>query len=57
MNEQQKFWALDYANEYVKKNNSFDEHKGVEAWSSMLPSLRVQRSTVSVNPTIWLKYP
>lgn len=36
MNEQQKFWANTYADEYIKKNNQFDRDKGVAAWKLML---------------------
>lgn len=36
MNEQQKFWAKTYANEYIEKNSQFDREKGVAAWKLML---------------------
>jgi len=36
MNEQQKFWADTYADEYIKKNSQFDREKGVAAWKLML---------------------
>ena len=36
MNEQQKFWAKTYADEYIKKNSQFDREKGVSAWKLML---------------------
>lgn len=39
MNEQQKFWANTYANEYIKKNSQFDQEKGVAAWRLMLEKL------------------
>lgn len=39
MNEQQKFWANKYADEYINKNNKFDCEKGVEAWKIMLKNL------------------
>jgi pseudaminic acid biosynthesis-associated methylase len=36
LNEQQNFWATDYALEYIKKNNSFNKELGVEGWIKML---------------------
>lgn len=36
MNEQQNFWAHDYAQEYIRKNSEFDQELGVEAWRKML---------------------
>ena len=36
LNEQQKFWAHDYAREYIEKNKNFDAELGVEAWREML---------------------
>lgn len=36
MNEQQSFWANDYANDYIKKNLEFDSKLGEEAWLKML---------------------
>ena len=36
MNEQQKFWAENYADEYMIKNNQFDREAGVSAWNLML---------------------
>jgi SAM-dependent methyltransferase len=36
LNEQQNFWANDYASEYIQKNNKFDEKLGVEGWQKML---------------------
>jgi hypothetical protein len=36
MNEQQNFWANDYAQEYIKKNSSFNQKLGVECWKEML---------------------
>lgn len=38
MNEQQKFWANDYAQEYIKKNSSFNQKLGQECWEKMLAS-------------------
>jgi pseudaminic acid biosynthesis-associated methylase len=35
-NEQETFWAEQYALEYMRKNGEFDENLGVEAWSKML---------------------
>jgi len=37
-NEQEAFWAETYAEEYVRKNSSFDRDLGVEAWRKMLAS-------------------
>lgn len=34
--EQEKFWAITYAEDYIKKNSRFDEKLGAEAWSKML---------------------
>ncbi len=36
MNEQQNFWANSYAEDYIKKNSSFDKELGVECWQKML---------------------
>lgn len=36
MNEQQNFWARDYADEYIRKNSDFDRDLGIEAWRKML---------------------
>jgi pseudaminic acid biosynthesis-associated methylase len=36
MNEQQNFWAVDYAKDYIKKNSEFDHLLGIEAWRKML---------------------
>lgn len=38
MNEQQNFWANDYAREYIRKNQEFDLTLGVEGWRKMLAS-------------------
>ena len=38
MNEQQKFWAKDYAKEYMIKNHEFNLTLGVECWRKMLVS-------------------
>jgi len=35
LNEQEQFWAKTYANDYIKKNSSFDLKKGIEAWNKM----------------------
>lgn len=40
MNEQQKFWANTYANEYIKKNTLFDFENGVSAWRQMLEKMK-----------------
>lgn len=36
MNEQQQFWANDYAQDYIRKNSQFDRQRGIEAWQKML---------------------
>lgn len=36
MNEQQQFWARDYAEGYIEKNSQFDRPLGIEAWNKML---------------------
>ena len=44
MNEQQNFWANDYAQEYIKKNSQFDRELGVEGWRKMLAKAEGVRS-------------
>ena len=44
MNEQEKFWANKYADEYINKNNKFDCEKGVEAWKIMLKNVETVES-------------
>ncbi len=36
MNEQQNFWATEYAQEYIRKNSQFDRNLGIEGWRKML---------------------
>ena len=36
MNEQQNFWANSYAEDYIRKNSSFDKKLGIECWKKML---------------------
>jgi pseudaminic acid biosynthesis-associated methylase len=36
MNEQQTFWAQDYAQDYIQKNSRFDRDLGIEGWRKML---------------------
>ena len=36
LNEQQQFWANEYAQEYIEKNKSFDQELGKKGWSIML---------------------
>jgi len=36
LNEQQKFWQSEYAEEYIKKNSDFDLHTGIKGWSTIL---------------------
>lgn len=38
MNEQQEFWANQYAQDYIKKNASFDRDSGIACWKQMLRS-------------------
>lgn len=39
MNEQQKFWANIYADEYIKKNTHFDRDLGIAAWKKLLAKM------------------
>ncbi|MBM3788655.1 MAG: methyltransferase domain-containing protein [Acidobacteria bacterium] len=34
--EQEQFWAVQYAQDYMRKNSRFDEELGVKAWKGML---------------------
>lgn len=36
LNNQEKFWAQEYAADYARKNDDFDIAKGVEGWRKML---------------------
>ena len=36
LTEQESFWALEYATEYINKNSKFDSVRGVDAWKKML---------------------
>lgn len=36
MNEQQNFWAKEYAVDYIEKNRTFDQALGEQAWKKML---------------------
>jgi pseudaminic acid biosynthesis-associated methylase len=36
MNDQQIFWAEQYAKQYIEKNREFDLDQGLNAWSQML---------------------
>jgi len=36
MNEQQAFWAQDYAKDYIQKNSEFNQALGIEAWERMI---------------------
>lgn len=44
MNDQQNFWANEYARDYIEKNKSFDRARGVEAWRQMLARAEGVRS-------------
>lgn len=46
MNEQQKFWANSYAEDYIKKNSSFDMKLGAECWEIMLSKVKGITSTL-----------
>lgn len=35
-NDQENFWAKEYAQDYIKKNSQFDKENGVKAWEIML---------------------
>jgi pseudaminic acid biosynthesis-associated methylase len=35
-NEQEDFWAEQYATEYIQKNSEFDQSLAIEAWNKML---------------------
>ena len=37
--EQEKFWANDYAQEYMKKNSSFNQKLGQKCWEKMLSKI------------------
>jgi pseudaminic acid biosynthesis-associated methylase len=39
MNEQQNFWKQEYAEEYRKKNSSFNLEMGIKGWAEMLRSV------------------
>ena len=36
MNEQENFWANEYGQDYILKNQNFDLNKGADAWKIML---------------------
>lgn len=36
MNEQQKFWSWEYADDYRKKNSEFNLELGIKGWAKML---------------------
>ena len=36
LNEQQRFWVDEYADDYIAKNSEFDEELGLKAWKTML---------------------
>jgi len=40
LNEQQNFWANDYALEYINKNKSFNSELGIEGWQKMLQKVK-----------------
>ena len=37
--EQEKFWEDEYAKDYIKKNQSFDNSLGADAWLAMMSSI------------------
>jgi pseudaminic acid biosynthesis-associated methylase len=39
-NEQEKFWAQTYANDYIAKNSDFDHQLGADAWHQMLSKVQ-----------------
>jgi len=44
--EQENFWATTYATDYIKKNSSFDNQIGAEAWAKMLKGTRGEIKTL-----------
>ncbi len=44
-NEQENFWAKTYAEEYIRKNQSFDHKLGSEAWAKMLKGTKGEVKT------------
>lgn len=46
MNEQQRFWADDYAQDYIRKNSQFDSKLGAEGWQKMLAKAEGVRSVL-----------
>lgn len=43
-NSQEKFWAEEYSNKYIKKNSKFNNQLGLEAWNKMLKNTRTIKS-------------
>lgn len=41
-NEQEKFWAEDYNQEYIRKNSNFDHKLGSIGWSKMLSTISAE---------------
>ncbi|HEX7887954.1 MAG TPA: pseudaminic acid biosynthesis-associated methylase [Ramlibacter sp.] len=52
MNEQQNFWARDYAQQYIEKNSRFEADFGVEAWRQMLAQAADVKSYLECGPNI-----
>jgi pseudaminic acid biosynthesis-associated methylase len=40
MNEQQNFWANNYAEDYIRKNSLFDKNLGTECWKKILSNAK-----------------
>lgn len=38
--KQEKFWAITYAEDYIKKNSQFDHQFGAEVWTKILQVTR-----------------
>jgi pseudaminic acid biosynthesis-associated methylase len=52
VNKQEKFWKLDYANEYIKRNDNFDVSAGIRAWATMLRATHQIGSLLELGPNI-----
>ena len=38
-NEQEKFWALNYSKDYIKKNSDFNQSLLLEGWAKILKNV------------------
>lgn len=39
MNDQQNFWANEYAQDYIEKNSQFNLELGIDAWQKMIQKI------------------